>query len=162
MTSHGWLSARPLETTEGVYLSCSHTACCVAFGSKCAGVHCTDSHRSRLFPEHVTTPSRKTEKPAAHRARGDTVTSRGMRGRRPPYRPSTAAPSSSDLRLNSPTSHGWRLGKVSRCDWNTEPHSEGGGHRATRSQGFTACQHLHCMEIYCLHPMQSRFTIEDS
>ena len=37
------------------------TACCVAFCSKCASIHCSEIHRSWIFPKHVTTPSHMTE-----------------------------------------------------------------------------------------------------
>lgn len=70
--------------------------------------------------------------------------------------------SSSHLSLSSPMSQGCRLGKVSRCGWNTEPHSE---KKATGQRGAKDLHHVHiftvCQDLQP-YPTQSRFRTEDS
>lgn len=66
------------------------------------------------------------------------------------------------LSFCSPMPLGCRLGKVSRCDWNTEPHSE---EKATGQRG---AKDLHCVHIFTVcqnlqpYPTQSRFRTENS
>lgn len=61
-----------------------------------------------------------------------------------------------------PMSEGCRLGEVSRCDWNTEPHSE---EEATGQRG---AKDLHQVHIFTVRrdllprPTQSRFRAVDS
>ncbi len=97
-----------------------------------------------------------------YRARGITVTSWGMRGHRP--FPSCPRPPlfPSHLSLSSPMSQGCRLGKVSRCGRNTEPHSE---EKATGQRGLKDLHRVHiftvCRDLQP-YPTQSRFRTEDS
>lgn len=167
--SHGSAFVEALCKATWDYIVCLfkplQTACSVAFCSKCASIHCSEIDRSWIFPKHVTTPSHMTENHnqrfTKHRARGITMTSWGMQGHCP--FPSCPKPAlfSSHLSLISSMSLGCRLGEVSRCDGNTEPHSEekatgqGGVKDLHRVHIFTVCSDLQP------YPTQSRFRTED-
>lgn len=98
-----------------------------------------------------TWPKNRNRRLTKYRARGITVTSWDMQGHCP--FPSCPRP---------PLFSSCRLGKVSRCDWNTEPHSE---ERATGQRG---AKDLHRVHIFTVcgdlqpYPTQSRFRTEGS
>lgn len=121
------------------------TAHCVAFCSKCARVHCSEIHRSSIFPKHVTTPMHPT-KPAKRRARSATTTSQGTQGHGPfLVRPRPPVFSSYGSLCSPAVSLGCRLWRVSRCDWNTEPHSE------TKATGQKEERRIYTMFISLLY-----------
>lgn len=152
--SHGKAFVKATWDYRVCLLKPLQTACCVAFCPKCASVDCSEIHQPWLFPKHVTATLHMTLKP--QRTEPEAWPWRlGVCGVITPFPSSSKA--SPVLCLCSPMSLGCRLGKMSRCGWNTEPHS---GEKATGQRGVNDLHHVHIFSI-CWdlqpYPTQSRF-----
>lgn len=144
MAVHLWRhSAGLLETIKCVYLSLRklHAVWLSVRSVPAFTAPKSTGHESFLSTWQRPRTWLKTTK---YRARGITVTSWGMQGHCP--FPSSPSPPlfSSHLSLGSPMSLGCRLRKVSRCDWNTEPHSE---EKATGQRGAKDLHQVHIFTV---------------
>lgn len=131
------------------------TARCVAFAFKCASIHCSEIGWSWIFPKHVTTPSHMTTTTTGGSQRIEPEAWPWLFGVCRVRCPFHAIWGSSSLSSQT-FAEGRRLGKVSRCDWNTEPHSQ---HEATGQSGV---KDLHCVYTFTvcrdLQPPWKRFS----
>lgn len=135
------------------------TACCAAFCSKCASIHCAEIHQSWIFPKHVTTPSHMTEN---HNQRAHRIQSQrhyhdslGYAGSLPSLSP--LIPASAHL---CPRAAGWE--RWAGVTGTPSPIQRKKPRGKEERKIYTMSTSLLYVEIYNLAQTQSRFRTEDS